>query len=181
MFSKKFSDDCHRVPSGCARWFVAPEMRRKRAATGPAGWLAQTWAKMAVEQKNLCVFLSSRPGVSNPPTEANFSVKHTEVKSCEDGEVLVKTLFLSVDPYMRCRLNEESGASYVSSWKIGETLQGGGVGVVVESRNESFKAGDVVQSMAWPWQTYAVFFKETESWMSQPTKVSPRSLSEPKL
>ena len=129
---------------------------------------------MAVEQKNLCVFLSSRPGVSNPPTEANFSVKHTEVKSCEDGEVLLKTLFLSVDPYMRCRLNEESGASYVSSWKIGETLQGGGVGVVVESRNESFKAGDVVQSMAWPWQTYAVFFKETESWMSQPTKVSPR-------
>ena len=113
-----------------------------------------------------CIFLCSRPGTNSPPSESNFGVKTIEPRRCEDNGVLAKTLFLSVDPYMRCRLNEDSGVDYLTSWKIGETLRGGGVGLVLESKSSEFKEGDIVQCFHWPWQTNAVFTKGSESWTS---------------
>ena len=112
------------------------------------------------------VFLYSRPGTNSPPSESNFGVKTIEPRRCEDNSVLAKTLFLSVDPYMRCRLNEDSGVNYLTSWKIGETVPGGGVGLVLESKSSEFKEGDIVQCFHWPWQTNAVFTKGSESWTS---------------
>lgn len=69
----------------------------------------------------------------------------------------MKTLYLSVDPYMRCRMNEDSGTSYLTPWSIGESPSGGGVGQVIESRSEKFHAGDIVQSGGWPWQEFSTF------------------------
>lgn len=69
----------------------------------------------------------------------------TEVPPLQDGQVLVRNLYMSVDPYMRGRMNE--GMSYVPAFELGEPLTGGAVGEVVESRADQYKPGDVVTSM----------------------------------
>ena len=64
----------------------------------------------------------------------------------------MKTLFLSVDPYMRCRFNEETGVDYVAPFQIGSPIEGGGVGEVIESNCDGFIVGDIVSSqMGWQW------------------------------
>jgi len=82
--------------------------------------------------------LASRP--SGIPTEANFTLAWADSEPLKDGEVLVRNLFMSVDPYMRGRMNE--GKSYVllSNWV--KPLDGGAVGDVIESRAREFKPGE---------------------------------------
>ena len=112
------------------------------------------------------IVLHNRPGVDKVPTESNFALERIEIPQCKEGEILVKTLYLSVDPYMRSRMNEDPGgggggrsarAAYLSPWTIGEPPAGGGVGNVVRSGSEKFKAGDIVESFGWPWQEFVVF------------------------
>lgn len=86
--------------------------------------------------------LASRP--TGVPTAANFSMAETTLKPLEDEQVLVRNLFMSVDPYMRGRMNDRK--SYVPPFEIGKVLEGGAVGEVIESRSDEFKAGDVVTS-----------------------------------
>lgn len=88
------------------------------------------------------VHLVSRP--KGVPTRSNFTLAETTVRSPSDQQVLVKNLFISVDPYMRGRMNE--GKSYVPPFEIGRVLDGGAVGEVVESRASKFKVGDIVTS-----------------------------------
>jgi hypothetical protein len=76
-----------------------------------------------------------------------------ELKPPQDGEVLVRNLFLSVDPYMRGRMNDAK--SYVPSFELGKPLDGGAVGEVVESRAKEFKRGDAVTS-SFGWREYFV-------------------------
>ncbi|KAM6912447.1 prostaglandin reductase 2 isoform 2-T2 [Xenentodon cancila] len=57
---------------------------------------------------------------------------------------------------MRCRMNEDTGADYLTPWQLSECLDGGGVGVVETSRCSACTEGDVVTSFNWPWQTHAV-------------------------
>uniref|UniRef100_A0A3P9MPH4 Prostaglandin reductase 2 n=1 Tax=Oryzias latipes TaxID=8090 RepID=A0A3P9MPH4_ORYLA len=103
------------------------------------------------------VVLNSRPGTNGVPVPENFRLEEIPlVPDLKDGEVLVRTLYLSVDPYMRCRMNEDSGAEYLTSWQLSECLDGGGVGVVQTSRCSTFTEGDVVTSFNWPWQTQAI-------------------------
>ncbi|KAJ7391397.1 hypothetical protein OS493_018441 [Desmophyllum pertusum] len=109
---------------------------------------------MAVETRR--IILHSRPGVDKPPTESNFALDRQEIPQCKEGEILVKTLCLSVDPYMRCRMNENTGAAYLTPWPLGEPPLGGGVGKVVQSRSHKFLEGDIVESFMWPWQEFAV-------------------------
>ncbi|KAB7646559.1 NADP-dependent oxidoreductase [Polymorphobacter fuscus] len=78
------------------------------------------------------------------PTAANFEVATTEVGAPGAGEVLVRNRFMSVDPYMRGRMYDR--ASYVPPFQIGEVLQGGAIGEVVESNAEGFAPGDLVSS-----------------------------------
>jgi NADPH-dependent curcumin reductase CurA len=78
------------------------------------------------------------------PTQDNFTTALTELCPLKDQEVLVRNLFMSVDPYMRGRMNE--GESYVPAFEVGEALNGGAVGEVIESRSDQFKPGDVVTS-----------------------------------
>ncbi|MEN9932359.1 MAG: hypothetical protein RIS17_932 [Pseudomonadota bacterium] len=87
--------------------------------------------------------LVSRPvGV---PAAANFEVASVTLPAPGPGEVLVQNRFMSVDPYMRGRMYDRP--SYVPPFAIGEALQGGAVGVVVESNADGWKKGDIVSSM----------------------------------
>ena len=86
--------------------------------------------------------LASRP--SGIPTLANFARVQTELEPPRDQEVLVRNLFMSVDPYMRGRMND--GKSYAPPFELGKPLQGGAVGEVIESRSAEFKPGDAVIS-----------------------------------
>ena len=86
--------------------------------------------------------LASRP--NGLPTAANFTLARTELEPLQDQQVLVRNLFMSVDPYMRGRMND--GKSYVPPFELGKPLNGGAVGEVVESRAREFKPGDAVTS-----------------------------------
>ena len=86
--------------------------------------------------------LASRP--VGMPTAANFTLAQTELGPLPDQQVLVRNLFMSVDPYMRGRMNDRK--SYVPPFELGKPLDGGAVGEVIESRAGEFKPGDVVTS-----------------------------------
>jgi hypothetical protein len=95
------------------------------------------------------ICLASRP--SGIPTAANFTLEWTASEPLKDREVLVRNLFMSVDPYMRGRMNE--GQSYVPPFEIGKPLEGGAVGDVIESRAPEYQPGDVVVSN-YGWREY---------------------------
>jgi len=77
----------------------------------------------------------------------------TELEPPKDREVLVRNLFMSVDPYMRGRMN--AGKSYVPPFELGKPLDGGAVGEVIESRAKEFKPGDAVASNS-GWREYFI-------------------------
>ena len=95
--------------------------------------------------------LMSRP--QGLPSHDNFALKEIGLPPLEDGMVRVRNHWLSVDPYMRGRMNDAK--SYVPPFGLGEPMEGGAVGEIVESRNESFAPGDLVQHMA-GWRDEAV-------------------------
>src|SRR3546814_14333861 len=87
--------------------------------------------------------LASRP--QGMPAEANFELIDLPQRALADGEVRIANRWLSVDPYMRGRMNEVK--SYVPPYAMGEPMQGGGVGEVIESRADGIVAGGRVQHM----------------------------------
>src|ERR1041385_2565366 len=88
--------------------------------------------------------LAKRPNGLRSLTD--FQLAETEVPGPGDGQVLVRNIYMSVDPYMRGRMVDR--ASYVPPFQIGEALSGGAVGQVVESRNPQFRAGDYVNNFS---------------------------------
>jgi NADPH-dependent curcumin reductase len=101
--------------------------------------------------ENKRVLLASRP--EGWVREDNFRIESVPVPRPREGEVLVKNAFLSLDPYMRGRMNE--GKSYAARQEIGEVMIGGTVGEVIESKNPKFAAGDKVLGML-GWQQYGL-------------------------
>jgi NADPH-dependent curcumin reductase CurA len=95
--------------------------------------------------------LSSRP--TGEPTLENFELIETDVPSPDPREVLVRTKYLSVDPYMRGRMRDAE--SYAEPWDVGDPMQAGVVGEIVESKHPSFDAGDIVTGRLL-WADYAV-------------------------
>jgi NADPH-dependent curcumin reductase CurA len=95
--------------------------------------------------------LASRP--NGIPTAANFTLARTKLEPLQDQQVLVRNLFMSVDPYMRGRMNE--GKSYVPPFELGKPLDGGVVGEVIESRAKEFKPGNAVTS-GFGWREYVI-------------------------
>jgi NADPH-dependent curcumin reductase CurA len=95
--------------------------------------------------------LKSRP--SGMPTDENFELKNVDLPPLGDGMVRVRNLWLSVDPYMRGRMNDVK--SYVAPFQIGEPLEGGAVAEVVESKADGLAPGDLVLHMA-GWRDEAV-------------------------
>lgn len=103
------------------------------------------------EIKNRRVVLASRP--QGAPGAENFRIEDVALPALNDGEILLQTLFLSLDPYMRGRMDD--GPSYAAPVAVDDVMEGGTVAKVVESRNKDFAAGDVVLSYS-GWQTYAI-------------------------
>ena len=95
--------------------------------------------------------LKSRP--QGMPSADNFELRETALAPLQDGAIRVRNLWLSVDPYMRGRMNDVK--SYVPPFQLGEPMDGGAIGEVVESRSEGFQPGDLVQHMA-GWRDEAV-------------------------
>ena len=95
--------------------------------------------------------LDSRP--DGEPTAANFKLVEVPVPDLTDGQVLVKNHYMSLDPYMRGRMND--GKSYAVPQALGEVMGGGTVGEVVASKNPAFAVGDKVVGMG-GWQQYRV-------------------------
>lgn len=93
--------------------------------------------------------LVSRPTGKVSPD--NFRLVETPVPVIADGEVLVRNHYMSLDPYMRGRMDDSK--SYAAPQKLDEVMQGGTVGVVLESRHPAFAAGDTVLGM-FGWQQY---------------------------
>ncbi|WP_010216168.1 MDR family NADP-dependent oxidoreductase [Sphingomonas sp. PAMC 26621] len=87
------------------------------------------------------------------PQADNFALVETASAALNDGEVRVANRWLSVDPYMRGRMNDTK--SYVAPFALGEPMQGGALGEVVESRADGIKVGDIVQHML-GWRDEAV-------------------------
>ena len=100
--------------------------------------------------------LKSRP--NGLPTSENFELKDIELPAIQDGQLRVRNHWLSVDPYMRGRMNDVK--SYVPPFQLGEPMEGGAVGEVIESAAEGFARGDLVQHMA-GWRDEAVITART--------------------
>ncbi|HVL36158.1 MAG TPA: NADP-dependent oxidoreductase, partial [Burkholderiales bacterium] len=99
--------------------------------------------------ENRRVVLASRP--TGWVTEENFRIESAPVPRPAEGEVLVKNLWLSLDPYMRGRMS--AAKSYVKGVEPGEVMVGQTVGQVLESNNEKFKPDDYVLTQL-GWQRY---------------------------
>ncbi len=95
--------------------------------------------------------LASRP--VGEPTPENFHLAEVDVPDPGPGEILVRNTFMSVDPYMRGRMNDVK--SYVPPFALDEPMQGGAVGEVVASNDDELAVGDTVVHMS-GWREYAV-------------------------
>ena len=100
---------------------------------------------------NKQILLDNRP--SGEALASNFKLTSSETPALEDGQVLVQHHYLSLDPYMRGRMNDSK--SYAAAQPLGQVMGGGTTGVVVESRNAKFAVGDKVVGMG-GWQQYSV-------------------------
>ena len=101
--------------------------------------------------RNTQVLLDNRP--QGEATAGNFKIVTTDTPALQDGQVLVRHHYLSLDPYMRGRMNDSK--SYAASQPLGEVMIGGTVGEVIESKHPKFAAGDQVVGMG-GWQQYSV-------------------------
>jgi NADPH-dependent curcumin reductase len=101
--------------------------------------------------QNKQLLLDNRP--LGEATASNFKLITTETPSLGEGKVLVRNHFLSLDPYMRGRMNDVK--SYAAAQPLGQVMGGGTAGEVIESRSPMYKAGDKVVGMG-GWQEYSV-------------------------
>lgn len=85
------------------------------------------------------------------PTHEHINIAETETPEPKQGEVLVKLLYVSVDPYMRGRMSDAK--SYVAPFQLNEPMEGGVVAEVVESKSDALASGDIVTGML-PWQEF---------------------------
>jgi len=96
------------------------------------------------------IVLASRP--MGEPTPANFRIENYDVPAPGDGQVLLRTIWLSLDPYMRGRMSD--GPSYSAPVPIDGVMEGGTVNEVIESKSPNLKKGDIVLAHS-GWQTHA--------------------------
>jgi NADPH-dependent curcumin reductase CurA len=97
------------------------------------------------------VVLVSRP--VGEPKASNFRIEEYAQPVPGDGEVLLRTIWLSLDPYMRGRMSD--GPSYAAPVPIGGVMEGGTVSEVIASNHPGFAKGDIVLSRA-GWKTHAI-------------------------
>ncbi|HSF22586.1 MAG TPA: NADP-dependent oxidoreductase [Blastocatellia bacterium] len=100
---------------------------------------------------NRQITLAARP--IGFPKDSDFKLVESPAPTPKDGEFLVRTIYMSVDPYMRGRMNDS--ASYAAPVQLGEVMGGGAVGKILSSNNPNFREGDIVEG-PFGWQEYAV-------------------------
>ncbi|MFQ5519922.1 MAG: NADP-dependent oxidoreductase [Candidatus Methylomirabilia bacterium] len=100
---------------------------------------------------NRQVLLAARP--VGTPKESDFRLDESPIPEPGAGELLVRNIYMSVDPYMRGRMND--GKSYVAPFRVGQPLDGRATGQVVKSNSPGFATGDCVSSMR-GWREYFV-------------------------
>lgn len=101
--------------------------------------------------KNTRVLLAKRP--IGEPDDSCFQFETREVPALKEGQILIKVLWLSLDPYMRGRMNDVK--SYADPMKIGDVMIGESAGIVIESKSPAFKVGDYATAYT-GWQTHLV-------------------------
>ncbi len=104
-----------------------------------------------MNEQNIRVLLKNRP--IGWPTEDDFEIEVSQIPSIKEGEILLQTMWLSLDPYMRGRMNDAK--SYADPVQIGAPMVGGAVAKVIESRSPMFSKNDIVEGRI-GWQKYAV-------------------------
>ncbi len=104
-----------------------------------------------MSRKNTQVLLAHRP--EGWVQESDFHIVESDIPDLTDGQVLVQNTYLSLDPYMRGRMNDAK--SYAAKAELGDVMVGGTVGNVIESRNPAFQVGDTVLGY-FGWQQYGV-------------------------
>jgi NADPH-dependent curcumin reductase CurA len=100
---------------------------------------------------NKQIVLAARP--TGFPKDSDFKLVESPIPTAADGQILVRSIFVSVDPYMRGRMNDVK--SYAPPVPIDGVMGGGAVAKVIQSNNPVFKEGDIVEGM-FGWQEYAV-------------------------
>jgi NADPH-dependent curcumin reductase CurA len=100
---------------------------------------------------NQIIVLDNRP--QGEAQASNFKLISAQTPALQEGQVLVRNHYLSLDPYMRGRMNDSK--SYAAPQPLGQVMEGGTVGEVMESRNSKFQVGDVVVGRG-GWQHYTV-------------------------
>ena len=101
--------------------------------------------------RNQQILLDNRP--QGEAQASNFKLVETDTPALAEGQVLVRHHFMSLDPYMRGRMNDSK--SYAAPQPLGQVMQGGTVGEIAESRNPRFAVGDKVVGFG-GWQQYSV-------------------------
>src|SRR5262245_39635419 len=107
------------------------------------------------------------------PDAGCFRLVEAPIAMPADGQVLVRTHYLSIDPYMRRQMSGGHG-QYANPLKIGDVMIGRGAGIVIESRHPGFKAGDAVQS-EFGWREHVVL--DGQGLRKLPPDLAPLSLS----
>ncbi|MCP8967111.1 NADP-dependent oxidoreductase [Ectobacillus ponti] len=97
------------------------------------------------------IVLASRP--AGMPSAENFRFEAVSLPELQEGQVLIRTTYISVDPYMRGRMSDRK--SYIAPFTVGEVITGGAVGIVAASKSKHLQAGDTVTG-DWGWQRHAV-------------------------
>src|SRR5262249_9618700 len=105
----------------------------------------------AMTTRNRQITLAARP--VGFPKESDFKLIESPIPEPSSNEFLVKVIYLSVDPYMRGRMNDR--ASYAAPVKLGDVMTGGTVGKVIQSNHPKFPEGTIVEGL-FGWQEYAV-------------------------
>lgn len=103
------------------------------------------------ENMNRQILLASRP--QGWVTPENFEVAEQPIPEPADGQILTRNIYMSVDPYMRGRMNDAK--SYIAPFEIGKVCEAGVVAEVIGSRNPEFAEGDIVSGML-GWENYSV-------------------------
>jgi len=124
--------------------------------------------------------VKSYVGKGNQPTEDHFELRGCDNPVLKEGEIRLETLYVSVDPYMRGRLNHPGGSSYIPPFELDKPMNGSGVGRVVETRNSKYSVGEILTSQKtfiWPFELYVVFDEKTaEEYTKLDLNVVPKKL-----
>jgi NADPH-dependent curcumin reductase CurA len=100
---------------------------------------------------NKVIILNKRP--HGKPALSDFKITNEEIPAAKDGAILLKTIYVSVDPYLRGRMNEAK--SYVPPFELNKPIQSGIIAEVIESKQENFKKGDFVSGNL-EWKEYQI-------------------------